>query len=75
MQQAKRHAWSIEDAEDYVQEAWLRLLQNPAGQGDDYYQRQAYNAIKAAYQRARRRRAAETNARRIRVIRIRNSRN
>ena len=70
MQQARRHAWSIEDAEDYVQEAWLRLLQQRAGQSDDYYRRQAYNAIHAAYERERGRRKTEKNVRlsyRIRV--------
>lgn len=72
MQQARRHAWSTEDAEDYVQEAWLRLLQQPAEQSDDYYRRQAYNAIHAAYERDRSRRKTEKKAQvsyRIRVKR------
>jgi len=74
-QQARRHAWSLEDAEDYIQEAWLRLLCEPADMDEDYYRRRAYQAINTAYKRDQRRRSAERKVRIFRVIRTRNSPN
>jgi DNA-directed RNA polymerase specialized sigma24 family protein len=57
IKRAQGRAKTIEDAEDYVQEAWLRIWQRcEYGQEFECYCACARKAIKAAYQRDWRRR-------------------
>lgn len=42
---------NIEQAEEYVQDAWLRISQQEAGQNIDTYKEDAEKAIWAGYQR------------------------
>lgn len=53
--EARRHSKRIEDQEDFVQEAWLRISQLEPDRTLEHYCEEAYRAIHAWYERARRR--------------------
>jgi hypothetical protein len=48
---ARRHSKSIEDQEEYIQDAWMRIAEHPDGMEASYYGLVAYRAINAAYKR------------------------
>jgi hypothetical protein len=56
--EAKRHSKRLEDQEDFVQEAWLRLSQLEPDRTLEHYREEAYRAIHAIYERDRRRKKA-----------------
>ena len=60
---ARRHFAKDEDLqEDAVSEAWERIFAQPAGEDYDEYRRHGANAIRAMYDRVRRRRKDERPA-------------
>ena len=50
---ARRHTRSIEDIEEYMDDAWMRIADCDSGKDEEYYATQAFRAINAAYMRKR----------------------
>jgi hypothetical protein len=48
---ARRYSKRIEDQEEYIQDAWLRISQHDAGKTVEYYEEQGRKAIVASYWR------------------------
>jgi hypothetical protein len=48
---ARRYSKSIEDQEEYIQDAWLRISQKPGDKTFEYYEEQGRKAIHAANMR------------------------
>ena len=50
---ARRFSKCIEDQEEYIDDAWLRIAEKPQDKTQEYYEHEAFRAIDAAYHRKR----------------------
>jgi hypothetical protein len=50
---ARRYSKRVEDQEEYIQDAWLRIAEKPSGKTLKYYEEQGGKAIVASYMRQR----------------------
>jgi len=53
---ARRYSKRVEDQEEYIQDAWIRISQQPGDKTLEYYEEQGRKAILASWQKARRQR-------------------
>ena len=58
---SRRYSSCIEDQEEYIQDAWIRIATLKADMAQEYYGEQGRKAIVTAYWKRRRRRVSNKN--------------